>query len=241
MAIAYDNVLADAAGTASSVTRAHTVTGSNTALVVGIMHGTGQTVSSVTYNGTNMTAISTANPAESAYQDLWYLVGTATGSNNIVVTFSASTDYRCSAASYTGVGSGGGTGGSDSSNKISWTAVSGDQTLTTTTVADNAWVAFYGRTQSGYTAGTNVTYRNNVANVVFIGDGGPKTPAGSFSQVFTNTTGSNTGGISGVGMKPYAAASGPTNLKSLDTNLKANIKSYNTNLIANVKSINTNT
>lgn len=36
------------------------------------------------------------------------------------------------------------------------------------------------------------------------------------------------------------AASGPTNLKSLDTNLKANIKSYNTNLIANVKSINTN-
>jgi hypothetical protein len=37
-----------------------------------------------------------------------------------------------------------------------------------------------------------------------------------------------------------AAASGPANLKSLNTNLKANIKSYNTNLIANVKSINTN-
>lgn len=36
------------------------------------------------------------------------------------------------------------------------------------------------------------------------------------------------------------AASGPTNLKSLDTNVKANIKSYNTNVIANVKSINTN-
>jgi len=37
-----------------------------------------------------------------------------------------------------------------------------------------------------------------------------------------------------------AAASGPANLKSLNTNLKANIKSYNTNLIANIKSINTN-
>jgi len=35
-------------------------------------------------------------------------------------------------------------------------------------------------------------------------------------------------------------ASGPSNLKSLDTNLKANIKSYNTNLIANIKSIDTN-
>lgn len=38
----------------------------------------------------------------------------------------------------------------------------------------------------------------------------------------------------------YTAASGPANLKSLDTNVKANIKSYNTNPIANVKSINTN-
>jgi len=36
------------------------------------------------------------------------------------------------------------------------------------------------------------------------------------------------------------SVSGPTNLKSLDTNLKANIKSYNTNVLANIKSINTN-
>ena len=34
--------------------------------------------------------------------------------------------------------------------------------------------------------------------------------------------------------------SGPANLKSYNTNLKANIKSINTNLIANVKSLNTN-
>lgn len=40
-----------------------------------------------------------------------------------------------------------------------------------------------------------------------------------------------------VGVPPV---SGPANLKSLDTNLKANIKSYNTNVIGNVKSINTN-
>ena len=39
---------------------------------------------------------------------------------------------------------------------------------------------------------------------------------------------------------PLTVVSGPANLKSLDTNVKANIKSYNTNLIANVKSINTN-
>ena len=36
------------------------------------------------------------------------------------------------------------------------------------------------------------------------------------------------------------AASGPANLKSLNTNAAANIKSYNSNLVANIKSINTN-
>lgn len=35
-------------------------------------------------------------------------------------------------------------------------------------------------------------------------------------------------------------ASGPANLKSLDTNVKSNIKSVNTNVLANIKSINTN-
>lgn len=53
----------------------------------------------------------------------------------------------------------------------------------------------------------------------------------------------DTGG--GGGLKPklyieYTVASGPTNLKSYNTNLKANIKTINTNPIANVKSLNTN-
>lgn len=38
----------------------------------------------------------------------------------------------------------------------------------------------------------------------------------------------------------YSCSTGPSNLKSLDTNVKANIKSYNTNALANIKSINTN-
>jgi len=42
------------------------------------------------------------------------------------------------------------------------------------------------------------------------------------------------------GILGTVSASGPTNLKSLNTNVKANIKSYNTNVIANIKSINTN-
>ena len=37
-----------------------------------------------------------------------------------------------------------------------------------------------------------------------------------------------------------AAASGPANLKTYNTNVKANIKSINTNLLANIKSLDTN-
>ena len=37
-----------------------------------------------------------------------------------------------------------------------------------------------------------------------------------------------------------APVSGPVNLKTYNTNLKANIKSINTNVLANVKSLNTN-
>jgi hypothetical protein len=39
---------------------------------------------------------------------------------------------------------------------------------------------------------------------------------------------------------PASDVSGPANLKSYNTNLKANIKSINTNVIANVKSLDTN-
>jgi len=66
---------------------------------------------------------------------------------------------------------------------------------------------------------------------------GAKTPAGSHSMQVTASSST----ISGV-MCSFApsVAAGPTNLKSLDTNVKANIKSYNTNVLANIKSINTN-
>lgn len=58
-----------------------------------------------------------------------------------------------------------------------------------------------------------------------------------------NTTGtlanSSVQGLVTLSIEPLS--SGPANLKTYNTNLKANIKSINTNLIANVKSLNTNT
>lgn len=54
----------------------------------------------------------------------------------------------------------------------------------------------------------------------------------------TNTSGSPISGIESL--TTDVSASGPANLKSYNTNLKANVKSMNTNLIANVKSFDTN-
>ncbi len=68
--------------------------------------------------------------------------------------------------------------------------------------------------------------------------GGAITPAGSYTMNWTFGT-SGPWSVLGVSIAPVAA-SGPTNLKSLDTNVKANIKSYNGNLLANIKSIDGN-
>ncbi len=68
----------------------------------------------------------------------------------------------------------------------------------------------------------------------------------TLDDVYTDNSG-NSNTLTATGSPVFAtdtpsvcAVSGPTNLKSLDTNVKANIKSYNTNVLANIKSINTN-
>lgn len=70
---------------------------------------------------------------------------------------------------------------------------------------------------------------------------------GSYDSYTTGGTLDNTwgGGTFSTGIlyalyAKWEAVSGPANLKSYNTNLKANIKTINTNPIANVKSLNTN-
>lgn len=55
-----------------------------------------------------------------------------------------------------------------------------------------------------------------------------------------NTLTNNNSIVFGVDTPATCASAGPSNLKSLDGNLKANIKSYNTNVLANIKSISGN-
>lgn len=75
----------------NTVTLAHTSTGSNLVLVVGvsmdIFGGSTTTVSSVTYNSVPLTMAGSHNDSVNQRRtEMWYLIAPATGNNNVVVT-----------------------------------------------------------------------------------------------------------------------------------------------------------
>jgi hypothetical protein len=227
MAIAFDNSAPNndpAVGTTDTVS--YTVTGSNTAIVVGIQHTTSSNVSSITYDGVNLTQIHSNIVGEGTIRvDLWLLVGTSTGANDLVVTVSASDNFAYMIESYTGVFDGGSTGGMDSSASLSEDS-SGDHTITYTTQSNNTCGAFYMRSQQNNTASTNVTFRESDGSVVrAIGDNNSSGfgTAGSHSQVVNAGV---SGPIAFVGVALSSTA--PSAIKKRNTVEIANIKTANT-------------
>lgn len=190
MAIAFD---AKSNGTSQTVS--HTCTGSNLILVTGFITyraaGSANSVTGVTYNSVAMTqAGELTRNATSEYQYIYYLVGPATGAHNIVVSTSNTLDaFGMSSASYTGASQ---TGQPDS-YATEGPYGSGSITVTTTTVADNCWLAGFFCIDNGtppWTAGTNTTLRDATINEVFADSNGVQTPAGSHSLTATHASGS---------------------------------------------------
>lgn len=185
-AIAFDAASsATAGGPATSLTFAHTTSGSDRILWVFILTSddtAGDRVSGVTYAGSTMTRVNGATSLEIAFgQSLYtyYIVAPTTGTNNVVISATESTEIYATAQSYTGASQ---TGVPDGSN----TASAG--TISITTTADNAWLAGGGRNVSsgGLTASTGTTQRASIAGIINTGDsGGAKTPAGSHSMAWT--------------------------------------------------------
>src|SRR3989442_1524846 len=104
MAIAFDAISAVAAATATSLTFAHTCTGSNRILFVAGNDkvAAATVVTGITYNSVAMTKINGVQIPTSRFITLWDLVAPASGSNNVVVSASESGHLRFVAASYTG-------------------------------------------------------------------------------------------------------------------------------------------
>lgn len=244
MAIALDTTTKSAMTTGTSVTWAHTVTGSNTIGFAGVQLGgtASDLLTGITFNGSAMTAAGAGKlqvPLD-AYIYLRYIIAPTTG--NIVASFSGTaTDAYGYGATYTGAAQTGQPDATGTNTDNGGTGV----TTSVTTVADNCWLVGVGATsQNTATASTNATQRqqgNGGVSGIFVDSNAAQTPAGSKSMAIIRSPATATrSGLIVASFSPVAGASGPANLKSLDTNVKANIKSYNTNVLANIKSINTN-
>lgn len=137
MAIAFDAASGFTNNTGTDHTLAHTCTGSNRLLIAAVRNGgTTDTLTGVTYAGTAMTLIAKKLLTSNQFSYLFYLIAPATGTNNIVASFSGSEGTQLSGSSYTGVKQ---SGQPDASNTLEETG-SGDRTISVTVVLANCWL-----------------------------------------------------------------------------------------------------
>lgn len=180
--IAFDSTAYAQVAAATSLTYAHTCTGSNRILWIQACNTNSATftITGITYAGVAMTKAGTEQKAgaSNTWSSLWYLVAPTIGTNNIVVTSSGSTDLLALSSSYTGARQSGVPDAYTSSSG------SGDPyTQSITTVTDNSWILAGFATQRSQAAGASTTFRYNVSGYVIADSNGPKSPTGSYSLV----------------------------------------------------------
>lgn len=201
--IEFDAATNPALASATSLTFAHTCTGSNRILLVGTMVRT-TTISGVTYAGVSMTAIGSRELVTGAdYIQWFYLIAPSTGANNVVISLNASNVILGGAVSYTGVKQ---SGQPDAviNNAVTTEATS---TTTLTTIANNCWTVMLTRANDdgNSSAGTGTTRRANTAAYIQLYDSNrPITTAGSTSLV--NTQVSQPTATQMVSLAPYVAS-----------------------------------
>lgn len=205
MGIAFDSAVDGSYTTGTSLTWAHTCSGSNGLLIVGTFDTTAgaSLVTGVTYASVSMMLAYSFQVTGGRWLNLWYLLGPTTGANNVVISASSSTIVGGCSESYNGVAQ---------SGQPDAAAVSAENiasvTPIITTVAHNAWVVIWAQAVAApATASTNVTARENDATTFgLIGDsnGLPASP-GSIGLTVT-TTANFIGGI----VMSFAPALPPT-------------------------------
>lgn len=159
-AIAIDSS-SDGYANATSLTFSLTVTGSNTAIAVSAWtFPNGDVITGVTYNAEALTKKGTKSSDAGGFQNVWGAAGADTGTHNVVVSASPSSQLFVAAASYTGV---------DQTTPFPATAVTGGSSADTfsasiTTTVDQSWLFLGGRSPSKVpTAGANTFLRETNA------------------------------------------------------------------------------
>lgn len=218
MAIAFDavsSVNSSAASYSSPITLAHTCTGANLVLVVGVTyqdpnHGNYGS-DTVTYNGVSLTKVRSDEAIGDIYTEIWILVGPATGAHNIVVTPSSVSslgEIGVGGISLTGARQ---TGQPESHNGA--TGYSNTASVVVTTIENNSWVVDVLANEGGEpTAGAGQTrrwYETDQPSEHGAGSTeGPKTPAGAVTMSWSIP--SAWCGMSAVSIAPVAATYAPT-------------------------------
>jgi hypothetical protein len=91
----------------TSLTIGHTTSGSNRLMLVGVsIHNyAGETVGGITYNGVPLTLVGSRANATDARVEIWRLIAPATGTHDVVITFSSelSSHARAGVVTFSGV------------------------------------------------------------------------------------------------------------------------------------------
>ena len=187
-AIAFDNAanLGDVSST--SLTTAYTVTGSNPLIFIGAVGANsgegGNNLTTASYAGTSATQVDelgVGNPGSDRDAKDWILPACATGSNNVVINASRSSNISGGAMSYSGCLA---TGQPDSHATPTNASMVTSFTFSTTVVANNCWLAAFTTNRTGVGAGTVYRcgfYHDGV-------DSGGTVGTGSQSMIVTNGT-----------------------------------------------------
>ena len=203
MPIAFDAVGTARFNPASAGTYSHVTSGNNRELVVGIGVATGDDViGTVTYNAVSLTLGTQVQlPGTIRRVYIWRLTNPTTGTNNVIISSSASVDIMAVSASYTGVAqSGQPDAGSTATSTI------GSIIGTVTTIAVNAWaIACTTNDQDNIAAGAGQTMRGSVS-VTGIGDSNSDiTPAGAYTmQTNRQGAGNANWGMALISLAPVA-------------------------------------
>ncbi len=161
MAIAFDAVSKWNNGAASSITFAHTCTGSDRLLRVDVTNPFTDILTGVTYAGVSMTQLwKIRSSANNWWCYTFILINPASGTNNIVVTASASATLDAWGISYTWCDQ---TTQPDSFAITAETFVS-TYTQSTTVINTNCWLSWFFVTNAAQTAWTWYTIRDTSAS-----------------------------------------------------------------------------
>ena len=174
--IAFDSASTETANASTSITKAHTTSGSNRLLfcAIRLRDSSGDAVTGGTYNGTALTRLATnANTNHRNY--LYYLIAPDTGTHDLVMSAGASVNFEIVVATYTGVSQT--SFPDDSANSLNNSTNTISDTVTTT--IDNAWVVGFGTHPSAPpTVGEGgMTSRGSIFGVN-LADSGPVATAG---------------------------------------------------------------